>query len=253
MDVLTTLLIAVFFFIVGVTFMGVIWYLQGVSRRMRGNAKPTAPEDPDLSEVARLMRHLQTQDLVVQMDGKNFVAAHELSPAQQRRLSFTSDVLAKWLTLPAPEPAAVEAAASEPIPTVAPAPVELSSPFEPLPEPVEPEQPSRPGYTPPFESDATEPVKPVSTELPDMMGGMLNPIPAPPTAFKSIAMQINDILQAHLAGTPLESRGITLQDGPDRGVMVTLDGKQYLGVADVPDEEVRYAIRAAVQEWETKK
>jgi hypothetical protein len=66
-------------------------------------------------------------------------------------------------------------------------------------------------------------------------------------------MQINDILQTQIAGTELESRGITLTDGPNHGVMVTMDGEKYNGVMEVPDEAVRNAIRAAVQEWETKK
>jgi hypothetical protein len=35
--------------------------------------------------------------------------------------------------------------------------------------------------------------------------------------------------------------------------MVTLDGRQYQGVMDVPDDDVRRAIRAAVLEWETRK
>jgi hypothetical protein len=68
--------------------------------------------------------------------------------------------------------------------------------------------------------------------------------------FKSIAKQINDILQARLAGTQFEARGITVNDAPDRGVMVTLDGEKYQGVKDVPDEEVRNLIRSAVVEWE---
>jgi hypothetical protein len=101
--------------------------------------------------------------------------------------------------------------------------------------------------------EPAEEVKPVSTDLPDMMGGFLNPLSQPTgMGFSSIAMQINEILQDQLAGTDLETRGITLNDGPDRGVMVTLDGKQYNGVMDVPDEKVRSAIRAVV-EWETRK
>jgi len=44
-----------------------------------------------------------------------------------------------------------------------------------------------------------------------------------------------------------------VNDAPDHGVMVTLDGNKYPGLKDVPDEEVRKAIRAAVLEWETRK
>jgi hypothetical protein len=124
----------------------------------------------------------------------------------------------------------------------------------PEPAPVEPDLAEpQPTYTPPFTTHPEEEVKPVSTELPDVVGGIFNPTPKPETDFKSIAMQINDILQFRLAGTDLASRGITLQDGPDRGVMVTLDGKQYSGVMEVPDENVRDIIRDAVVEWETRR
>ena len=63
-------------------------------------------------------------------------------------------------------------------------------------------------------------------------------------------MQIDDILQARIAGTPFENRRITVTDGPDHGVVVTLDGQKYPGVKDVPDEEVRNLIRSSVMEWE---
>jgi hypothetical protein len=94
-------------------------------------------------------------------------------------------------------------------------------------------------------------VKPVSTSITDVVGGILTPTPtlAPPV-FKSIAMQINDILQTKLAGTPFETRGIAVNDAPDRGVVVTVDGEKYAGVKDVPDEEVRNLIRSAVMDWE---
>ena len=93
-------------------------------------------------------------------------------------------------------------------------------------------------------------VKPVSTKLTDVVGGILNPAPTTTPEFKSIAMQINDILQEMIVDTPFDARGITVNDAPDHGVMVTLDGEKYPGVKDVPDEEVRNLIRSAVVEWE---
>ena len=244
MDTLTIVLIAGFSFLTGAAVVGLIWYLKGVSGRMGGNSKNNAINDPELSEVARLLRHLQTQELVVGMDGKAFTTASELTPAQQRRILFTSKVLVKWLEQ---VPGAPEAA-DEPLTESIPSPQESSEPVETTPAE------TQYGYIPPFMDEPAEEVKPVSTDLPDMMGGFLNP----PTqtagpGFSSIAMQINEILQDQLAGTDLETRGITLNDGPDRGVMVTLDGKQYNGVMDVPEEKVRNAIRAAVVEWETRK
>lgn len=259
MDILTTILIAGFFFIMGAAIIGLIWYLQGLSKRARGISKDAASSEPDLEELARLMRHLQTQDLVVKIDGKTFNAAHELTPAKHSRLTFISNVLATWLTQPAPEPQATEASTSELQATGESTPESVMPPagevpMMPFPIPAEAEHfETRPAYTPPFATEAVEEVKPVSTALPDLVGGFLSPTSTPAPEFKSIAAQINDILQIRLSGTALESRGISLSDTPDHDVMVSLDGKQYPGVVDVPDEEVRAAIRAAVLEWETKK
>jgi hypothetical protein len=249
MDILTTIIVAIFFFIMGAAVIGLIWYLQGVSRGLKGNSKNAAPADPNLSELARLMRHLQTQDLIVEMDGKVYKTVHELSQTLQHRLSFTSNVLAQWLAQPAPEPQPVPEPTAE-----LPAPLAEGASAEPLPVPAEAEPVIPPvGYTPVFTPEPVEEIKPVSTQLPDVVGGLLNPAPKPEPEFKSIAGQINDILQAQLVGTALEPRGIKLSDAPDHGVMVTVDGKQYQGVMDVPDEDVRSAIRTAVLEWETKK
>ncbi len=234
---ISTIVVAVIFFVLGAALVGILWYFKGVSARTKAGSKDSTPDDANLSEVVRLMRHLQTQELVVQMDGKNFDKPVELSAAQHRRVRFTSNVLAKWLEQPGPKPSAEENTGVES--TTSPAVID---------DAVEP----KPGYTPPFAPE-DEQVKPVSTSFPDVVSGILTPAPTPTPAFKSVAMQINDILQSQLAGTPLDSRGITLTDAPNGGVTVTLDGKQYDGPMNVPDHEVRNAIRLAVKEWETKR
>jgi hypothetical protein len=245
MELITILLVAGFFFIMGGFVVGIIWYMQGVAKKSGIDTKTGIPGSTNTVELTRLMRDMQTQELVVEMDGKPFKTGNELSPAQLRRLSFTSNVLVKWLADVTPAPDSVEepsavTTGTAPLETI-PTPVEIASPE------------SRPEYTSPFTQESEQEVKPVSTDLPDVVGGLLNPSPQPAATFKSIAMQINDILQTQIAGTELESRGITLTDGPNHGVMVTMDGEKYNGVMEVPDEAVRNAIRAAVQEWETKK
>lgn len=72
--------------------------------------------------------------------------------------------------------------------------------------------------------------------------------PAPPSA--SIVAQINDILQSKLIGTPLEKRGVRLQESSNGGVMVFVGLKIYDGIDAVPDPEVQAIIRQAVAEWE---
>jgi hypothetical protein len=73
-----------------------------------------------------------------------------------------------------------------------------------------------------------------------------------PTQSKSIAAQIDDILQGQIAGSPLEMHGVHLKEIPDHGVVVIVDTHQYQGIDDVPDTEVRSAIKHAVQTWENK-
>jgi hypothetical protein len=103
---------------------------------------------------------------------------------------------------------------------------------------------------PPFFYEPEPEVKPVSTQFPDLVSSILTPAPTPAPVVKSIAMQINDILQGMIAETSFERRGLTVNDGPDHGVIVTLDGQQFSGVKEVSDEEVRGLIRSAVLEWE---
>ena len=74
--------------------------------------------------------------------------------------------------------------------------------------------------------------------------------PEPPP--RSIAAQIDEILQEMLVNSPLASRGIRLLELPNKGMVVMVGLNQYEGVEAVPDEEIRQAIRAAVAEWEQR-
>lgn len=64
--------------------------------------------------------------------------------------------------------------------------------------------------------------------------------------------QINVILQARIADTPLASRGVILMESPTGGVLIYVGVEKYEGLDFVPDEEVKKAIRAAIDEWERK-
>ena len=64
--------------------------------------------------------------------------------------------------------------------------------------------------------------------------------------------QIDSVLQARLEGTALADRGIFLTQSPEGGVIVYVGLTRYNGVDDVPDPEIKAAIRAAISEWEDK-
>jgi hypothetical protein len=72
---------------------------------------------------------------------------------------------------------------------------------------------------------------------------------APP---KSIAAQVDEILQENIKGTPLEEKAIRLMELPGRGMVVMVGLNSYDGVDAVPDDDVRNAIRAAAAEWEQR-
>jgi hypothetical protein len=73
-----------------------------------------------------------------------------------------------------------------------------------------------------------------------------------PSAPRTMVGQIDAILQAKIAETPLAKRGIKLEESPGGGVNVVVGMNRYAGVGDVPDAEVQTAIRAAIAEWEKK-
>ncbi|MDQ7010917.1 MAG: hypothetical protein Q9M29_03765, partial [Mariprofundaceae bacterium] len=68
----------------------------------------------------------------------------------------------------------------------------------------------------------------------------------PASQARSIVEQIDDILQTMLEGTPLASRGIRLQEGPDGGVIVWVGISRYNGVDAIPDPEIKQVIQAAI-------
>ena len=71
-------------------------------------------------------------------------------------------------------------------------------------------------------------------------------------APRSIAGQIDDILQDRIAGSELARRGLRLLDLPDHGLGVVLDLHTYPGIDAVPDQAVQQIIHEAVAEWQNR-
>jgi hypothetical protein len=152
-------------------------------------------------------------DLRLKLDGQRLEAA-AINPEQRKRIIAVLTQIRPWL-----EPATTSAPQperAEPVRTPAPAAETRAG------------QPTRTG--PPPGQDEDEPV----------------------VAPGSIVAQIDSILQAQIAGTPLMEKGIRLQESPEGGVLVWVGMSKFEGIEDVPDDQIKFAIRAAITAWEKK-
>lgn len=230
MDLMTIVIAAVLVLVIAGILIGLFFALRG-GQKSPPPQKPGAGH-PGLVEVARLGRDKTTDMLLVVVDGKLVTRASELSAGQRNRLSAAANDLQKWLGQPvtATSPAATPSFTTERMPT--PPPAFTSMPSE-------------------AEIGIPGDVKPVAANPVEALRHTMGPSkPAP--SFISIPAQIEEILQAKLAGTPLEKRGIHLIESPNQGVIVHIGLEQYPGIDAVPDEEVRNIIRSAVAEWEKR-
>jgi hypothetical protein len=192
-------------------------------------AKPAAPtpikvDDPGLMRIKN-----ENGFLTLDLDGTR-VDTSALSADQRKRLIEMLSLIRPWLEgKPAPAPIATTPPHPQPKP-ITPTPI-AKTPQAPL-KPITP-APS---------------INPLTTSKANTMAKEDRPS-APAT---SIVGQIDSVLQMRLAGTPLEERGVFLAQSPDGGVMVYVGLTKYMGIDEVPDAEIKAAIRAAITEWENK-
>ncbi len=71
-----------------------------------------------------------------------------------------------------------------------------------------------------------------------------------PADQPGIVEQIDRILQARLAASPLANRSVRLQPSPDGGVIVWVGLQKFASVEEVSDPEIRAILQAAIKEWE---
>ena len=165
--------------------------------------------------------------LTLDLDGSR-VDTSAISAEQRKRLIEMLTIMRPWL-----EGKLVSApVATTPPPAAQP---------QPKPEPVVP---------PPPPQSATEPIpsRPLTPPQPAIIAKEDRPVSSP----TSIVGQIDQVLQARLAGSPLADRGVFLTQSPEGGVMVYVGLTKYMGIDDVPEAEIKAAIRAAISEWENK-
>jgi hypothetical protein len=167
--------------------------------------------------------------IALDLDGTR-VDTTALTTDQRKRLIEMLTLMRPWLeSKPVAVPAKSTAATpSQPAPLAASAQSVPAAPSTAIPPPAPTPQPA-----------AARPATIAKEDRPSAPAG-------------SIVTQIDSILQARIAGTPIEDRGVFLTQSPEGGVMVYVGLTKYSGINDVPDPEIRAAIRSAISEWENK-
>jgi len=172
----------------------------------------TTPDDPGLLRLKD-----ENGAITLELDGQK-ADTMALSPDQKKRLIGLLGLMRPWLErgstpIQAPRPI--------PKPQISPAPV-VDARLDPY------------VIVPSLTTEAKPDVK-----------------KAPPPPL-SIVEQIDSILQLRMMDTPLAQRDIRLKESHEGGVEVLVGQKKYATLDDVPEEEVKSAIRAAIAEWERK-
>lgn len=224
---------------------------------LSGPAAPAAPKpSKHLVEAARLWRDRRSDKVSVEMDGKLYASAAELSVEQRATLAKAVDELQLWLSseelmaraLGGAQPGT---AASTPLPEPSP-----RLPAEPLPLAPPPPVARAAGAPPPVILPPAEAaVKPPSLELGDILSRVFasdKTGSASKLVEKSIAAQVDEIVQERLPTSPFKNHLITVTDLPGGGLLVKVDGASYEGIGDVPDPEIRAFLRECVAEWESR-
>jgi hypothetical protein len=167
----------------------------------------------------------------LEMDGA--LVTGEISPDKRKRLIELITVFRPWLDAGQPsQPVPQPVAPVQPQPVPEPARVALSRPV------------------PASLRNATPPV-PVPVTLQTIVQTK-KPEPEKNIASLSIVQQIDMVLQERLLDSPLAGRGIRLQESIQGGVEVYVGLNKFLSVDEVPDQEIKAAIRSAIAEWEKK-
>jgi hypothetical protein len=214
------------FLILLIVFGGLIgFFLANVIQSLRGgdkSAQPGARKSSALKqgeiEIARLLRISGKPGIQVEMDSQRYQSVEGLDEAQRGRLSRSLEELSTWNGLKAP---AVPPAAA---PSSTPAAV--------------------------FQHGQEAPaVRPVSINPLDRL---VSPPTRPETRLKSLAEQIDEILQEQILSSGESYPEIRLMDSPSKGLLVVIGPDRYEGIDAVPDQPMRGLILEAVREWERR-
>jgi hypothetical protein len=191
-------------------------------------------EDPEIVKDTRMPltaeRSLRvTHDprdnrIIIEIDGQVYTSVEELSQEQRRFLSSTSSALVAWMSRSVLDPGLPVPSPQTPLP-----PIKIEQvPVEPKPGAAERS----------LVNSFLKTLQPAGTKTPPQL--------------KSLAAQVDEVLQEKLPFSGLSHHSIHLVDLPNYGMSVQVDLEQYPGIDAVPDEAVRKFIRESVEEWKRR-
>jgi hypothetical protein len=197
----------------------------------RLRAQP-APAQPEPKSALRLAPH-ESGGWVVEIDGQP-VRPETISAEQRARLI---SLLGQIRPLVEAKPVQMSAPAPSPAPTAAPA-------RAPVPPPAP--APATPIARPAASAPSNLPPSPLRASL---ISAMSDTKASPPPGLVSVVSLIDNVLQKQIAGTPLASRQVRLEQGISGEVLVFVGTTRYAGIDSVPDPEIQAAIRRAIEEF----
>jgi hypothetical protein len=162
--------------------------------------------------------------IFIEIDGQIYKSVEELSQEQRRFLSSTTTDLVAWMSRSVLDPGL-----PVPIAQTPPPPIKIEQlPVEPKPAAVERS----------LASNLLRTLQPGGAKTPPQL--------------KSLAAQVDEVLQEKIPFSGLSHHSIHLVDLPNYGMSVQVDLEQYPGIDAVPDEAIRKLIREAVEEWKRR-
>jgi hypothetical protein len=211
---------------------------EAEDKKQRPSVEPLPPASPPApSDEIPVLNVSMAPDggLRLQIDGQQMNTS-SLDAEQRKRLVAILTQMRPWLETPKPVQPSAQARP-------------VSSPQRGSSSQGAPPVRAVPASTPSLSSKPTGTPSPASKQAaPQSENGSEEPA-APP---ESIVAQIDLVLQTRLTGTPLADKGIRLKESPEGGVLVWVGVNKYESIDDVPDDQVKATIRAAIAEWENK-
>jgi hypothetical protein len=222
-----------FLILIALVSIGIGFALGSLITGARGERVPPDKSKPsqvsNLVQIAGVMTDRGGKAVFLQVEGKVIRSLNDLTREQRTRLQPYFEVLASWFNLPV----------SKATPTPVRAPVEAGI---------------DPGslQAAPASSAASSVQRPSLNPVNVLARAIQSDVNIPEPPAKSIAAQIDEILQEKIEGSPLEQRPVRLVELPNKGMVVMVGMDQYASVDEVPDDEIRLIIKSAVAEWERR-